>query len=317
MSNPLASVCIPVYNRPKDVQGLLPQLQEQSYTNFEVILVDDGSTPPLSDNITPEMYAYPITLVRLEKQGGVARARNQLINHAHGEIILFLDSDCVLCDPQWIEKHVRFHQNPRHFSKISTEDCFVLHSRVIGLHTTYAGHSDGYSNWFVSCGKRPYEARNHHVPTNNTSVRKALFEKTGGFDESLVVAEDADWAFRCLQQGVRLFYVPDMPVQHRDRNSFRAVWEHYHTIGKYALAVREKNHQSPYKILYPYNRLTSWLYLLSLPTLMTVYITLKWLLHDPRVLWYIPGLHFANIAYYFGLLEAMREKNPAKPSEKA
>ena len=54
----------------------------------------------------------PSSWLRLEKQGGVARARNQLINHAHGEIILFLDSDCVLCDPQWIEKHVRFHQNP-------------------------------------------------------------------------------------------------------------------------------------------------------------------------------------------------------------
>lgn len=147
----------------------------------------------------------------------------------------------------------------------------------------------------------------HHVPANNTCVSRDVFDRVGLFDEGLEVAEDIDFAFRCRKLGVPLVYVPDLPLHHADRDSFRDLWRSFVKMGEFAWRVHESHPGSPYRYCYPFNRVTGWLYFLPLSVLLTVYIVGRWLASgDLRVLFYVPGIHFANVAYCVGVCKALR-----------
>lgn len=311
MAEPAASVVIPVYNRPEELTVVLSQLERQHSRDFEVVVVDDGSDTPVAEQFHSADYGFELRIVRQSEKGGIARARNAGIRAARGALIVFLDSDCELADDDWVARHVACHQQPPPIDGLDPAKPMVIHSMVNGIHSTYAGYSDGYSNWFISCAKKPYIAVKHHVPANNTSARKTVFELVGLFDEECKALEDVEWSFRCLAKGVQLVYVPDMPVGHVDRDTFAGLWRHYYTLGRYALVARAKMPDSPRRGLFPHDVLTGWLHAVPLVTLMTVYITAQWLTRDWRVLWYVPGLLLANIAYYAGMMEylyAVREE---------
>lgn len=91
MEFPFFTVVIPVYNRRDELRAVLISLKDQTTTDFEVIVVDDGSTDDLSD-VVEKITDYPITLIRQENLGGGA-ARNKGITNARGKYIAFLDSD--------------------------------------------------------------------------------------------------------------------------------------------------------------------------------------------------------------------------------
>lgn len=292
MPDPAASVVVPVHNRLQELMVLLDQLNGQTLPSFEVVVVDDGSDVPVQGEIKKQ-YAFELRIICQPKRGGIARARNAGIRAARSDLLIFLDSDCDLRDPDWARRHVEAHA--------TTKEIRAVHSGVTGIHSTYAGRADGYSNWFFSCQRHPYRARYHHLPANNTSVPKSVFSVVGFYDEDCEAAEDVEWCFRCLQKDVPLWYIPGMPVGHYDRDSWSALWRHYRKIGQYALVVRQKLPQSPFHHLFPSNRLTGWLYFIPLTCLMTVYITWKWIPNDPRVIFYVPGLLWANIAYYSGM----------------
>jgi GT2 family glycosyltransferase len=113
--------------------------------------------------------------------------------------------------------------------------------------------------------------------------------------------EDLDWMLRCKNKGIRLFYVPDMAVGHQDRETFDALWSHYYEMGKYSVPIRRRNHDSPYHFLFPSGRFSGWLLFLPLTTAMTLFILMRWIKVDLRVLYYLPGLWWANVAYYRGI----------------
>lgn len=300
MAAPSVSVVIPVHNRFEEIRNLLDSLKDQSYDDFEVVIVDDGSSPPVAEMVQTNASPFEMRIVRLDTCGGVGRARNVGVTSAKGSLIVFVDSDSVVCSSDWIRRHVAAHGD---------KTC-VVHGRVNGIHTTYAGYSDGYSNWFTSCGARRQVLTNRHVPANNTSIPRQVFDIVGLFDEELTVMEDVDWAFRCLSHGVDLVYDPDIPVGHVDRSTFRALWRHYRLFGLVTLTVRSRNPGSPRGWMFPSGPITAWLYLLPLSSLMTVYVTAQWLSRELRVLWYVPGIFLANLAYCWGVVESLRTPAP-------
>lgn len=93
---PLFSVIVPVYNRPKLVAEALDSVLSQSFTDFEVIAVDDGSTDETPRILTG--YAGRVRVLR-QPNGGAGAARNLALRHAHGEYAVFLDSDDLW--PPW------------------------------------------------------------------------------------------------------------------------------------------------------------------------------------------------------------------------
>lgn len=92
MKQPLLSIIIPVYNGEETIGQCLKSVYNSDYNNFEVILVDDGST----DNSCKIAQGFPCKLIRLDKNHGVATARNKGTKKALGKILLFLDADVML-----------------------------------------------------------------------------------------------------------------------------------------------------------------------------------------------------------------------------
>jgi GT2 family glycosyltransferase len=295
IATPSVSVVVPVHNRFGEIRNLLDSLKNQSYDDFEVVIVDDGSSPAVAEMVQTNALPFEVRVVRLDTCGGVGRARNVGVTNAKGLLIVFVDSDSIVQASDWLRRHIAAHEG----------DLCVVHGRVIGIHTTYAGYSDGYSNWFTSCGTRRRVLTNRHVPANNTSVPRHVFEIVGLFDEGLTVLEDLDWAFRCLRHGVTLVYDPDVPIGHVDRSTFGALWRHYRLFGRVSLTVRSQNPGSPRGWMFPWGPITAWLYLLPLSGLMTVYVTAQWLSRELRVLWYVPGIFLANLAYCWGIIESL------------
>ena len=306
MSTPKASLLIPVYNRHDDLRALLEDLRTLQYEDFEVVVVDDGSVPPVAEILDPAGYPYTLRLLVNEGNRGVGYSRNRAFSESRGAYLVWIDSDCRVFDPDWLNHHIEAHQTPPPGLGLMAGEDFVLHSRVFGRNTNYAGRTFMYSNLFASCFRRACRVTQHHVPTMNTSLPRRLMERVGEFDERLRVAEDSDWCLRALACGVPLIFVPGLPVEHRDRGTMRSVWNSFFRMGTMAYKVRLKNAESPFAWVYPRAPWQAALMLLPLSVALTVYITWRWILVDPRVIWCIPGMYLANLAYALGVLEGAR-----------
>lgn len=90
---PKVSIVTPVYNSAQFIQSTIESVLSQTYTHWELILVDDGSTDKSLQRIEPFLQHDQIKLIAFKKNKGVAIARNEGTKHASGSYIAFLDSD--------------------------------------------------------------------------------------------------------------------------------------------------------------------------------------------------------------------------------
>lgn len=90
---PLISIIVPVYNREKRIKTCIASLQNQSYEHFEIIIIDDGSSDHTFDVCTTLCKEDQRIRLIHKENGGVSSARNRGIKEAHGDYIMFLDSD--------------------------------------------------------------------------------------------------------------------------------------------------------------------------------------------------------------------------------
>lgn len=174
---PTVSVIVPTYNRAEYVRDAIDSILAQTYQDFEIIVVDDGSTDHTKEVLG--RYDGKITYLH-QSNGGSGSARNLGIRHARGKYIAFLDSDDFWLSTL-LDSEVRFlEQNHYDF----------VHSKMIV--TDINGHEAGYKpsrkqentfDWFIKFGR---------WSTSTVLVKKECFEKVGYFDESLRVVQDYD-----------------------------------------------------------------------------------------------------------------------------
>ncbi|MDB2239560.1 glycosyltransferase family 2 protein [Halorubrum ezzemoulense] len=107
MPSPLVSAIIPAYGRPERTQRAIDSVAKQNYTPIELIVVDDGSQPPLRDELSVLNESFrDVVFKRHEENQGGNVARNTGINHASGEYLAFLDSDDEW-DPRKVRRQVK------------------------------------------------------------------------------------------------------------------------------------------------------------------------------------------------------------------
>ena len=192
-SSPLVSVVIPTYNRASLICATLEDVFRQTYRNIEVILVDDAS----SDDTESQLGSYRerIRFVRLARNSGPGAARNKGVELASGEIIAFQDSD-DRWDPIKLERQVDLLQRAGESAPCCLCNALLGSWRGAPRHSfditgIHPGHSEGL--WL-----NPAEVlANGGIFFNQAvAVRKAAFQKAGGFDPSLRCLEDWDLALR-------------------------------------------------------------------------------------------------------------------------
>jgi len=214
--NPKVSICIPTYNRRDYLRETLDSVFAQTYKDYEVVVVDDGSTDGTDRMIKENGYNVRYYW-QLNK--GVAAAENKLIELADGEFVSILGSDDLLM-PDAIERlmevmlkhegdvivygpHVRIDQD----GNVCGRDKRTLHSGYITEHL--------FQNIFVhSCG---------------SLFRKRVLQEAKGFDESLPVCADYDLHLR-LSLKCRFMAVPEPTFKRRRHSSNLGNWSYLNRL---------------------------------------------------------------------------------------
>jgi glycosyltransferase involved in cell wall biosynthesis/GT2 family glycosyltransferase len=177
---PFFSVVVPTYNRPANLLKLLNSLAQQTFPDFEVVVVDQ-SDPPVE---IPEQFCCQLRINYIHSaERGPAMARNKGCKTARGTVVAFTDDDCVP-KPSWLE------QAARYFDKAPIAG---LEARVESEHVNDPNYRTVSNVGFEGVG----------FMTANMFYRRDLLLKVGGFDERFKLAfrEDTDLAWRIIEYG--------------------------------------------------------------------------------------------------------------------
>jgi O-antigen biosynthesis protein len=207
---PRISVVVCSYNGQRTIRDCLEGLLELEYPDFEVIVVDDGST----DMTSAIAREYGFGLITTPHRG-LSHARNVGIEAATGEIVAFIDDD-ARPDPHWL-------------TYLAVTFLRTDHVGVGGPNIAPAG--DGVVAECVanSPGGPVHvllsDQEAEHIPGCNMAFRKAGLQAIGGFDPQFRAAgDDVDMCWRLRQAGGTLGFSPAAMVWHHRRNSVRAYW---------------------------------------------------------------------------------------------
>jgi hypothetical protein len=203
------SVVIPTHNRPDVLPLALAKLRHQTLasSDYEIIVVDDGSSPPAA---LPEEPGPPrMILTRLE---GVERslARNTGAAEARGELLVFLDDDLEV-EPDFLEAHLNAH---REWPGAIATGRVVLPE--IGTTTPFGRFRKALEDEPIPKKRGLVEVPNF-CAAGNMSIARSTFVELGGFDPAMSSGEDQDLALRHSARGGRLAYLPEAAALHRDR----------------------------------------------------------------------------------------------------
>ena len=244
MNNPLVSVVIPTKNRSKFVLKAIESVMVQTYKNFEIIVVDDGSDIPLAPLLL-EKFGNKIICIRNDKSCGAPVARNIGSKVAMGEFIAFLDDDDF-----WTE------------NKLKMQVLKLMNNKSTGL--VYSGFSYVYddSTLFTSSPLLKGDFSGQLLEKNfigSASIpllRKKLYIECGGFDPSFVSCQDWELWIRIASKA-GLDFVDDCLVfrsVHGDQitsNCFKKIEGREQLIEKH----RELFLRHPFQLSKQYQRL--------------------------------------------------------------
>lgn len=182
------SIIIPLYNKEKSILDTVNSVLKQTYTNFELLVVNDGST----DNSAEVVSSFTDSRIKVvdKANGGVSSARNLGLKNSIGEWVLFLDAD----DRFSIDALEVFAQLILSYNKckviVSNYWCESTNKTVS---KSYGKRERVIKNTMKSLWLREYYSR-----PGNTAIHKSVFEKTGGYDEQLSYNEDYEFSLRLL-----------------------------------------------------------------------------------------------------------------------
>ena len=249
------SIIVPVFNRPDEVDELLQSLTTQTFKDFEVIIVEDGSSKPCKD--VCNRYADVLTLHYYDKDNsGPGQSRNYGAERANGEWLIILDSDVVL--PETYLSSIEEH--------LSTP----LHSgRGTGVGLAFGGpdtaHPDftpiqkaiSYSmtSFFTTGGIRGGKKKNNgkaldkfYPRSFNMGIRRDVYLQLGGFSK-MRFGEDIDFSYRIVEAGYNPQLIPEAWVWHKRRTDFRKFWRQVYNSGIARINL-EKRHPGTLKLVH-------------------------------------------------------------------
>lgn len=208
---PKVSIVIPVYNSEKTVGEALDSVLAQVYADYEVIVVNDGSTDDSEAVIRRYVTGGKADIICVtQKNKGAAAARNAGIRIAKGELIAFLDAD-DLWDNDKLKTAVETLDAHPEVMLVFSDMRHSVDGKMV--HASYL-HERGYRH--IASGQI-YDnlLKENFIFTPTAVMRKSVFTKTGDFDESLKIAEDYDLWLRIALRFEILFI--DRPLVTRRR----------------------------------------------------------------------------------------------------
>jgi len=188
--NPLVSVIIPVYNGGRFLRAALESVFAQTYREFEVIVVDDGSV----DDSGVIAQSFPEVRYIHQTNQGVAAARNHAIEAARGEFIAFLDQD-DLWTPEKLKLQIDYLLSHPEVGYTLTQQKYFLDPGAT------------LPAWFR---KELFDSVHTGWVLGTLVVRRSIFEQVGNFVTGYSAANDSDWFFRAKATAIPMAVMPEL-----------------------------------------------------------------------------------------------------------
>lgn len=217
MNAPLVSIIIPNFNGEKYLPVCLSSLLKTSYKNFELCIIDDGSSDT-SEKIIHEFQKKDKRIVYEKNSSniGAAASRNTMARKTIGKIFVFLDND-VEVTPEWLTEILKTFEKDE---KIGGCQSLLVDYEYRNKIQTAGTHLWAMTGWGLPIGKNENPSRfTEELPVIAISaalaIRKDVFDTVGGFDEEeAIVTEDLDFSWRVWLSGYRIVLSPKSIVYH-------------------------------------------------------------------------------------------------------
>ncbi|MBO4486639.1 MAG: glycosyltransferase [Prevotella sp.] len=208
------SIIVPVYNRPDEVDELLESLCAQEEKDFEVIIVEDGSSVPCDE--VCQKYKERLDLKYfLHRNSGPGQSRNYGAERASGEWLIVLDSDVVLPNDylKAVTTELASHPCDAWGGPDAANESFTPVQKAISYSMT---------SFFTTGGIRGGKAKlDKFFPRSyNMGIRREVYTELGGFSK-MRFGEDIDFSYRIVEAGYKTALLPDAWVWHKRRTDFR------------------------------------------------------------------------------------------------
>ena len=224
------SVIVPVYNRPNEVKELLESLSLQTFKDFELVLIEDGSTKPCLNEVEACRAIMQIQYI-VKENTGRSDTRNVGMQHAKGGFFIFFDSDCII-PPHYLETVDRLLRD-------NCADCFggpdnehpsfTTMQKAVNYAMTSFWTTGGIRGGKVGSGfARPMEK--FKPRTFNMGFSREVYDKVGGFKD--MYGEDIDLSIRINQAGFTTKLYREAFVYHKRRVNMEKFYKQVHIFGQ-------------------------------------------------------------------------------------
>lgn len=218
------SIIIPVYNRPDEVDELLQSLLNQHFKDFEVVVVEDGSSIPCL--AVTEKYKEHLDLKYYPKSNsGPGQARNYGAERSQGEYLIILDSDCILPDTYLDAVETELQTTPADAfgGPDRAHDSFTDIQKAINYSMTSFFTTGG-----IRGGKKKMDK--FYPRSFNMGVKRKVYLALGGFSK-MRFGEDIDFSIRIFRGGYSCRLFPGAWVYHKRRTDLKKFFKQVHNSG--------------------------------------------------------------------------------------
>jgi glycosyltransferase involved in cell wall biosynthesis len=218
------SIIIPVYNRPDEVKELLDTLTRQTYKDFEVIVVEDGSEIKSEEGV--KLFEDKLSIHYYYKHNeGPGLTRNYGASRATGNYYIFFDSDCLIPENymELVNDCLNKHWLDAYGGPDAAHPGFTAIQKAISYSMTSFLTTGGIRGGRINSGK-------FHPRSFNMGFSKNVFLKTGGFGR-MRFGEDLDISMRIKESGDRIGLIRDAFVYHKRRTDFWKFFKQVHNSG--------------------------------------------------------------------------------------
>lgn len=231
------SIIVPVHDRPDEIDDLLSCLAEQTFRDFEVIVVEDGSTTGSHD--VCKAYGQRLTISHYDKdRSGPGPSRNYGCRRASGDYFIFLDSDCTVprhyltaIDDAVTKRHLDAWGGPDRI-----HDSFSAMQKAIGYSTTSLLTTGGY-------GTNVRIGGTFYPHAFNMGMSRTVFNVTEGFSR-MPSGADVDLHIRMRRHGFKVELITDAWVHHKRHSDLATFFGQMHEAGMARIDTTVRHHGS-------------------------------------------------------------------------
>lgn len=219
------SIIIPLYNRPQEIDELLATLSRQTYMQFEVLVIEDGSVNDAKDIVSSYSARLDISYY-FKDNAGQGFARNYGFERAKGDYFIVFDSDCLIPDDylETVKDYLLEHQLDVYGGPDGAHPSFSPVQKAISYSMTSPFTTGGIRGNKKHIGT-------FHPRSFNMGISREVWESTGGFILTRL-GEDIEFSIRAASKGFKIGLIPGALVYHKRRTSFSQFYKQLHFFGR-------------------------------------------------------------------------------------